>query len=660
MKIWEDHMASFNNFKHVFTPIKIGNTTYRNRVEFAPMVCDMTNSLGEPREGYIDFIEKQAESGVAVIHIGATPVNRINAADYRAQIDATDDLKIAGLVMMAEAAHRHGAKISVELVHSGRGADPDLIQTPYALAPSNFTIPKRHPYVKEMDQHDIDDIIKDYVDCSVRLQKCGYDGVLLHAAHGNLLAQFLSPLTNTRNDMWGGSEENRRRFPLLLLKTVREAVGPDFVLEMRISADEIVPGGMRLPEVLEFIKVAQEYIDLVSISAGLIVEPAGQIYCMPSYFRPRGANVPYAREVKACKDITIPVSVVGGITTAEFADEIIGEGSADMVAIARALLADPDMLNKSWRGKSETVRPCLRCWGCASAYGTHIHCAVNPQLARTYRYSKPWPAEKKKKVVVVGGGVAGTQATRTLTEKGHEVVLFEKSDALGGHLKSITNLPFKDDMQFYLQWLQRETLSCGADIRLNTEATQENVMAEKPDVIIVSVGSVPVKPPIPGLDNDNVYNVLDADSGKAVIPEGKKVVVCGGGLSGCESAIGLAMQGCEVSIVDILPTDEFASGCARHARNMILAQMVKYDIQLIGENIVRSITDKAVTVEDKNWHINEIQADYVIDAFGMKKNEEMMDRFFELIPDVYYIGDCLEVKNIMNANFSAYDRACNI
>ncbi|MDR2133168.1 MAG: NAD(P)/FAD-dependent oxidoreductase [Clostridiales Family XIII bacterium] len=653
-------MASFNNFKHIFTPLKVGNTTFKSRVEFSPMVCDMTTSLGEPTQGYIDFVERQAESGVAIIHLGATPVDKLNSVDYRAEIDVTDEFKIAGLVMMAEAAHRHGAKLSVELVHAGRGADGELIATPYAIAPSNFTIPGRCKYIKEMDQHDIEAVIASYVDCATRLKRCGFDGVLIHGAHGNLIAQFLSPMTNTRADMWGGSPERRRRFPLALLKAVREAVGSDFLVELRVSGDEIVPEGMRTPEVIDFLKEAQAYIDLINVSAGLIVETRGQFYSMPPYFRPRGSNVPYAREIKACKDIRIPVSVAGGITTAEMADALIAEGSVDMVSIARALLADPDMLNKSWRGEPERARPCLRCWMCAGGYGTHIHCAVNPRLARTWRYSRPWPAEKKKRVVVVGGGVAGTQAARTLVEKGHAVVLFEKSGELGGLLKDVSRLPFKDDMLFYTEWLRRETLACGADIRLNTEATAENVMAEKPDAIVVAVGAVPARPPIPGLCGENVHNVLDVDGGRVKFPKGSRIAVLGGGLSGCESALALAMEGNAVTVVDRIPIDDFASGGHDLARNMLMQLLSDNGVELIGEHLVRSIAGTKIEIEDKNWTIRALEADFIVEAFGMKKNQEMTDRFFELIPDVYYVGDCDQVKNIMNANFTAYDRSCNI
>ncbi|MDR2610065.1 MAG: NAD(P)/FAD-dependent oxidoreductase [Clostridiales Family XIII bacterium] len=671
-------MATFNRYQHLFTPLKVGTTEYRSRVEFSPMVCDMTNSLGEPTQGYIDFVEKQAETGVSIIHLGATPVDQKNSVDYRAELDVTDEGKIAGLVMIAEAAHRHGSKISVELVHAGRGADPELITTEYAIAPSNFSIPDRAAYIKVMDNRDIDDVINSFVDCALRLQRCKFDGVLIHGAHGNLIAQFLSPRTNTRNDEWGGDAARRRRFPLKLLKAMREAVGPDFILELRISGDEIFPDGMHTPEVIDFLIEAQQYIDIVNVSAGLIVEEFGRFYSMPPYFRKRGANVPFASQIKNHPDINIPVSVAGGMITADMVEEYIAKGDIDGVSMARALLADPDMLNKSYRGLDDRIRPCLRCWMCAGGYGTHIHCAVNPQLARTFRYSKVWKANRKKKVVVVGGGVAGTQAARTLVQRGHDVVLFEKSGELGGHLTSISKLSFKDDMLFYTEWIDRETkrLVGEENIRLNTEATADIVMAEKPDAIVVAVGSVPARPPIPGLDEENVYNVLDVDSGRKEIPGGSKVVVCGGGLSGCESALALAMKGCDVTIVDMIPLEDFALGGHDLSRRMLLFMLKnnRFDLMkerdpdmveggkasLIGSSLVRSVSGGKVVIEDKNWKTQTIEADYIVEAFGMKKNQEMADRFFELIPDVYYVGDCYEVKHIMNANFTAYDRASNI
>lgn len=653
-------MVSFNNYEHVFKPLKVGHTTFKNRFEFSPMVNNFVTSVGEPTQNFIDFIESQAESGVSLITVGASPVDHEAGIDFASELDVTTDKKVCGLVLLSEAAHRHGAKLSVELVHAGRGADLKLNKLPYALAPSNVPIPGQAQFIKEMDQHDIDRVIECYVDCSKRLQRCNFDAVMVHAAHGNLIAQFLSPLTNRRTDIYGGSFENRCRFPLMLLKALREAVGPNFLIEMRISGDEIVPGGMHIEETVEFIKLAQEYIDWVNVSAGLIVDWKAQFYCMPPYYRPRGANVPYARAVKQCPDIHIPVSVVGSIVSADMAEQIIAEGSADMVAMARSLLCDLELLKKSYHGKPEDVRPCLRCFGCSSGgiVGGHVNCAVNPALARTPRYATVHPAPAKKKVVVIGGGVAGTQAAMTLVRRGHDVVVFEKKDTLGGMLNDINKLPFKDDMLRYTEWLIRTAMNCGADIRLGTEATAELVMAEDPDAIVIAVGASPLKAPIPGIDRENVFNVIDVDSGRKKVSG--KVVVCGGGISGCESALSLAMEGCDVTIIDQLPQDEFATGMARMTRRNLLYLLDEYKVRQLGSHIIRSIDEDGVIAEDSKWKFSKLEADFIVDALGMRSNTEIADKFRFLIPDVYVIGDCGEVKNIKNANLTAYDCCCNI
>lgn len=655
----ESIMAKFNHYKHLFTPIQVGRHTLKNRVEFAPLVCDMVAANGEVTQGYVDFVEKQAESGVALMHLGATPVNWENAADGWHELDVTDELKIGGLALLAEAAHRHGAKISVELVHAGRAAHPFLMQAEYAIAPTKMIIPDRAQKLREMDRADMLHVIDCYCDCASRLQRAGFDGVLIHGAHGNLIGQFLSPRTNHRTDDYGGTMENRFRFPLELLQAVRETVGPDFLVEMRISGDEIIPEGMRVDEVIEFLKKAQDYIDMATISAGLIVEEAARFYCMPPYYHPRGFNVKFSRQIRACPEIRIPISVVGGIDSADMAEQILDEGGSDMVAIARALLTDGALLNKAYRGEDSYVpRPCIRCWDCCGAGYQHIHCAVNPQLCRDARYSSVKKAETKKKVVVIGGGIAGTQAARTLRERGHDVVLFEKRPVLGGMLPFIDKLPFKGDLKKYEDWLVGETLRCGADIRLGTEATPELVMAENPDAIVVAVGGQLVTPPIPGIDRANVVSVLDADCGKAQLQG--KIVVCGGGLSGCESALALAMAGCSVTVVDLLPTEKFASGCSDITRSMLMFLLKQQGVTLLGGQTVREIGDAGVTVSDADGKQTVLPADFVVSAFGLKPDKAAAEPFFELIPDVYFVGDCERARNIMFANRTAYDTCCNI
>lgn len=649
-------MPEFNSYKHVFTELKVGRTALRNRIIFSPMVSDYTNSLGEPTQGYVDFVEEQARTGVALINLGATPVNWTTAPDYPAELDVTKDTKVNGLVLLAEAAHRHGAKLAVELVHAGRGVHPDLIQGSYGLAPTNFPIPGQYPYLKEMDQHDIEEIIADYVDCATRLKRAQFDGVLMHAAHGNLLGAFLSPLTNHRSDYYGGTLENRMRFPLMILKAVREAVGPDFILDMRISGDEMVEGGMKVDEVIEFIKCAQQYIDMVNISAGLIVDWRAQFFTMPPYYQPHRLNEHLARQVKACPDITIPVSVVGRITNIDEAEEIIASGAADACYMARGLLADTEMLKKSYRGQPEKVRPCLGCYCCAEGGGNHISCAINPQLGRGYRFWEIAPALQKKKVVIIGGGPAGMQAAQTLVKRGHEVVLFEKGDKLGGALNDINKLQFKNDLLRYTGWSVETTMNCGADIRLNTEATPELVMAEQPDAIIVATGSAPINPPIPGLDRADVHEVRDVDSGREKISG--KIVVCGGGASGCESALDLAMAGNDVTIIDRMPAEDFAHTVTHITRGMLLAELEDKGVKCLGGKNLVSIDDEGVHVQGTDWRYEVLEADHVVNALGIRPLKD--DTWRELIPEVYYAGDCAAIGTIYTANKTGFDVAMDV
>lgn len=647
-----------NAYPHVFSPLQVGPITLKNRIQFSPLVCNMVTCNGEVTQDYIDWVDMQAGTGAGLVTLGATPVDLASGADYYSELDVTNDDKCCGLVRLAEAAHMHGAKLSIELLHAGRGADPVLLKLPEALSASSYPLPDRPKYVKEMDARDIEHITQCYADCAARLKRCNFDMVMVHAAHSNLLAQFLSPVTNTRNDCYGGSFENRCRFPLEVLKAVREAVGPDMAIEMRISGDEHVPGGMKIEEVIEFIKMAQEYIDLVHISAGWITDQHAQFYTMPPYYRPRGCNVHLAKSVKECKEITIPVTTVGGIQTLEMAEEIIAGGSADVVAMARALLCDPELIKKSYAGHPETVRPCLRCWGCADTYGSHTRCAVNPGLGRPGDLGKVKPAYKKKKIVVVGGGTAGMMAARTCIERGHEVVLFEKTDKLGGLLNEICALPFKDDLRRHVEWVTRTTMECGADIRLNTEATPELIMAEKPDALFLALGSKVFTPHIPGWDKAHVKGVLDVDNGRCEI--GQKVVVCGGGVSGLECALALAMEGKEVTVVDMIPVEDFAKGLAGITRSMLLALLEDNNVKLIGNCKVQSFPDNGVEIEDRNWKHIVLEADTAVAAFGTKAESTAAEALCGLIPETYVVGDCDNPVNIKTANTQAYLLAARV
>lgn len=650
-------MADFNPYKEVFTPIKVGTMTLKNRLQFSPMICCLETPHGEVTSEYIEWVAAQARTGVGLITLGATSVDHETGDDFECEIDVTTNMNLIGLKRMADEAHYRGAKISIEVVHAGRAAAPRLLKDGVAIAPSVFPAaggPEGvgNTHIREMTYADIEHVVNAYADVAERLANADFDMIMLHAAHGNLMAQFMSPLFNHRTDWYGGSFENRMRFPLQIMKAIRDRVGRRINIDMRVSGDELAPGGMRIEDTIEFIKLAQEYVDAVHVSVGLIVEPEYFFHSMPPYFHPHCHNVKYAEAIKKCPDIHIPVTTVGSITSVAEADEIIASGKADMVAMARPLMADPELIKNAYAGQPEKTRPCLRCHECAPNVMQHLHCAVNPVCGRETQYRVLTPALVKKKVVIVGGGVSGMLAAQVLTKRGHEVVLFEKQDKLGTMLHDISNLSFKGDMRRYWDWSVRTTMNCGAEIRLNTEATPELVMAEQPDTLFIAVGGKMLTPPVKGIDGKNVQGILEVDNKR--VPVGNKVVVCGGGLSGTECALALAMEGKDVTVVDMLPAEEFAKAASPAPRTMLMHLLEQYGVKLVGNSKIVQITEKGVEVEDRNWKHTLHEADTVVNALGMTVDTDLVSRFSQLIPEVYVVGDANHVANIRHATQSAF------
>ena len=649
---------SFNKYPNVFSPIRIGNMEVKNRIQFSPMVSSLSTPTGGVSPELLGYIKYQAQSGVGVITIGSTPIDHINGVDFFGALDVTSDDNITDLRRISEITHRYGVKISCELVHAGRSAPKCFRPNSPAIAPSAIPVENGPTDIREMDETDMETVRNEYCDVAERLMKAGFDMVMVHAAHGNLLAQFMSPKYNRRTDEYGGSFENRVRWPLSVLKAMRERVGRGLCIDMRISGDELVPGGMGIEETKAFIRLAQEYIDTVHVSQGLIVEPRYMPYTMPAFYLPHCHNVKWSEQVKADPEIHIPVTVVGSITTIAEAEEIIASGKADMVAMARQLMCDNQLLHNAYRGEEEKTRPCLRCHECAPAEIVHLRCATNPRLGREFELGEIQPSRHPRKVVVVGGGVAGCMAAKTLVERGHEVILMEQGDKLGGRLHEISCLSFKFDMRRHLKWLMSSTMECGAKILLNTEATPENILALKPDVVFIATGADRIAPPIPGLNRSNVHHVLDVDTGREAV--GDTVVVCGGGLSGTESALQLAMEGKKVTVVDMLPVEQFARDHSPAPRGMLLQLLEQYGVKLIGSVRVCEIGDDGVAVQSMDGAKTVLPCDDVVAAFGMKKNDRLLKQMQELMPDVIAVGDCNVVKNIKNANQVAFNLALDL
>jgi 2,4-dienoyl-CoA reductase-like NADH-dependent reductase (Old Yellow Enzyme family)/thioredoxin reductase len=644
-------------YPHVFQPITIGSMTLKNRIQFSPIVSRHADpSTGACTPDLVEFLGAQARSGVGLVTIGSSPIDFDRARDFYGCLSVVRDSDIAGLSVIAEEVHRYGARLSIELTHAGAVSDPALLAGP-AFAPS--VIPGIHNLrtTKEIDRAEMDEVKRHWVDCVRRVKRAGFDMAMIHGAHMNLFASFLTPLLNRRTDEYGGSPENRMRFPLEILEACREEAGRDFNLELRLSGDERVPGGVSLEERIAFLNAASPYIDMVVISTGGFLFPETGAYMMAGYHFPHLLNVEIAARIK--QGVSLPVSVVGGITTIEEAEEILASGRVDMVAMAKALIADQDLVAKAGLGRADEIRPCLRCLECAygGLIGTPLRCSVNPQAGREVKYREIARARRKKKVLVIGGGPAGMTAARIACERGHNVTLWEKSDRLGGRLYEATALPQKDTARAYLDWAIRSTTKCGAKVVLGQKATPVAVGAEAPDVVIVAVGAEFVRPPIEGLGLPHVMTASEADLGSR--PVGEHVVVCGAGLSGTECAVGLAMSGRQVTLVDVLPEESLCLDAVDLVRVALFALVKHHDITRI-QGSVKSVTPGAVMLALPDGNGKQVPADTVVIAFGLQPDASVIQPLLEVIPESYLVGDCREVGKIYTANHDAFNVAVEV
>ncbi|HUW64347.1 MAG TPA: FAD-dependent oxidoreductase [Spirochaetia bacterium] len=657
-----------SNLAGLFSPLQFGRVTVKNRLECSPVDSTLGSPDGFVTREMIEWTRARARGGAGIVTVGDTGIDYEYAKTHEFGLNLGDDRVISGLFTLVEAVHRYGAKLSIELNHGGRISPPRFIGGRAPLAPSPLPSAteilvaelegKKLDYVPtEMTQAHIDTVVGRFADAVYRCQQAGMEMVLIHGGHGHLLAQFVSPLTNKRTDRYGGSLANRARLALEVLDAVRRKVGDRVALEYRISAEELVPGGMTVEETLEFAKMIQDKIDLLHVSVGLLAEPETIPRMIQPTYVPHGINVHYAELFK--KQLKVPITTVGSITFA-MAQDIIAGGKADMVAMGRAFIADPDAARKVQRGEVDSVRPCIRCDTCGQLVNQSlpIRCAVNPVAGRELEFKDAARPLGQKKVVVAGGGPAGMEAARTAAGRGHEVVLFERDVRLGGALIVAAAAPLKGDMKDYLDWAVRTTMNTsGVTVKLNTEATPESIRAEMPDALVVAVGATPWLPDLPGAAGPNVFWAGDVLLGK--VEAGDRVVVAGAGVTGCETALYLAGQGKKVTLVDML------SRVAEEAtlNNMIaLSGMLRaHDVAIKTRVKLESITGTGAVIIDGNWERTEIPCDTVVLSLGFKPRTEMVRALAGLAPAVYVVGDCGRQRgNLWHATTGGFDAAMEI
>ncbi len=650
------------NYEHVLAPLKVGRTTFKNRIEFTPACCTLATADGLATSEMIAYYRHIARGGAGIITIGESPVNFDEARGHLFQLNMGTDLVIKGLADINEEVSRYGAKLSVELNHTGRHSL--LNHDTWAPTPIHGEMEvasiKKHggklTHIRTMDQDMIDRTIDDFANAALRCKKAGLEMAMVHGAQGHLIGQFLSPFTNHRTDRYGGSLENRARFAIEVLDAIRKKVGSSFIIEYRHCADELILGGLSEKESIEFAKMIEDKIDLIHISAGMHQDWRAAAETIQPQYWPHNHLVHFAEDFK--KALNIPVVTVGSIKTMEDAEEIIASGKADVVAIGRSLIADPYMVKNAEAGHTERTTPCIRCQHCNNRCRDMftIRCTVNPTIGRELYYDPIPAARTPKKVVIVGGGPAGMEAGIVAAQRGHEVVLFEKKPQLGGALLYATGLDIKFDLRKYFNWqVDRAMNTNGLTIRLNTEATPQLVSAEHPDALILAVGAKPVLPPVRGVELSNVVWVGDADTGKAEV--GHKVAIIGGGASGAETALQLLIDGHDVTMIDMLP---FESIMPNYPRGLAF-KLEDYKCRMIGDVCLREISEKGISIEDRNWRPVFIEADTVILSTGFKPDKEMMDRFKGILPgDTYIAGDCIRPGTVTTANHSAFNIAVEL
>lgn len=641
-------------YPNLMKPIRIGNVVLKNRIIAAPTgMMDLTPD-GRLTPYDMNYYELKARGGAAVVTLGESITDTATGESHNRQIHLDDPNTLPGLSHMAAVIQRGGALANIELSHGGKygglvsiGGDAVTAKTSYG--PSEAELPSGE-HVHEMPKEMIYHIIESFGKAAALCKKAGFNMVMVHAGHGWLFNQFLSPLENKRTDEFGGGLENRARLLMLTLDGVRKAVGPGFPIELRLNGDDMIPGAVTREVYLELVQLLEDKIDLINVSCGSHDGENLFVRTHPSMFLEHGCNVYLAEGIK--KVVKIPVSCVGGIHTPELADEIIASGKADIVELGRALIADPYFPKKAMLGEADTIIPCNRCYTCLDSLVVKnvVQCSVNPVIGFELdnKYYQPI-ADRVKRILIIGGGPAGMEAAITAAKKGHEVILCEKTDSLGGALKFAEYVEFKEDLFRFSKCLERMVYKEKIDVRLNTLVTKEYVEALDPEVLIIAVGAVPIIPGIKGVEGENV--ILATEAEKDIYELGEKVVILGGGLIGCETGINLGMHGKSVTIIEM--REELAPEANQFHKMALQMELEKYITPQVNTKAVE-ITGRGVICIGADQKERLIEADSVILAVGVKPDIEEVDRFTGLTREQYIIGDCVKAGQVTQAVQQGY------
>ncbi|MFH1241722.1 MAG: FAD-dependent oxidoreductase [Pseudomonadota bacterium] len=643
------------SFSLLFSPIKIGEIEIKNRIVMAPMTTGYASDDGGVNQTLIDFYQRRANGGVGLIVCESCYVEK-GGKGFIGQMSIEDDKYIPGLTRLTQSVKSAGAKIVLQLIHCGRQASSALCGG-QPVAPSPIPCPVIQEMPRELSTEEITGIVERFVDAAQRAKEAGFDGVEVHAAHGYLLNQFLSAYSNRRKDAYGGDLFNRSRILVDIVSKIKKRLGADYPVLCRISADEFVRGGLTLSDTTILAGWLQNIgLDAISVSGG-VYETAYRV--VPTMDMEQGSLVHLAAGIK--QSVNLPIFAVGGIYDAAFADRILVEGMADMVAIGRTLLADPEWPAKVMRGEHDRIRPCIYCNHCRNrAIRPKVNCAVNYETGRETELTKKGKRSEPKRVVVIGGGISGMEAAYVCSQRGHAVTLYERTQELGGNLRLASIPPKRGRLLRIIAFLEREIVRLGVKVILGTQPTLEEIRGTKPDVVLLATGSEPILPDIPGLDGPNVHLAERVLRGQADV--GKSVVVIGGGLVGLETADYLREQGKAVTIIDKLP--QIASDPRVEAifKRYLLDRLTSTSEQVLvlTSTEVKEVGQGYVRIENALGERIIRGIDSVVIAAGFKGCVPIAPK--ELGPEceVHVIGDAVKPQTLFEAIHSAAQIAYSV
>jgi len=658
-------------FPHLFEPIVLGKILYKNRIFYAP-----TGYKEQPVDEAACYYERKAMGGAASVCVGDAAVAADGIArSNQLRLDLPNT--VPALEQISSAIARHGAVPAIEIEHSGNCSHYSAQLGGKLYGPVR-TVNEAGADVYEMTEDMILKSIEDYADAAVRAYSGGFKRIVVHAGHGWQLSQFLTPTGNTRTDRWGGPRiENRARLTVAVCDRIRQKC-PGITLEVRISGSECYDGGYGIDEGVEIAKQLDGHCDMIHVSASSHEVPLAITVMSPSMFQPDGVNVRYAAEIK--KHVKMPVATVGALADPELMEEIIATGKADVISVARGLIADPDLPIKALLGRENNINQCMRCLFCYSHHmkRANYRCAVNPEIGNEHEIKHERQPRVLKKVLIAGGGIGGMQAALTCAGRGHEVILCEKTDRLGGVLLCEEHVPFKARLSRYISHQIRALSETNVDVRRSTEVTPELAGQIAPDVIIAALGARSVVPEnIKGWDRPNVMSAEEL----YMHPErgGKRVVVLGGGLAGLELAVFMGMRGCEVTVVELSPA---LNDGGNHLQGLSLSgEIEKYGVRISVATNVTEINEDGVTGEFTGEPLPPknpmpfalplyppvgtsgkavFPADTIAYAIGRKPLWDEALSLRGCAAEFYQIGDCITPGSIYDATNTAYFTALGL